>query len=109
MHGGTGEGDATPGPGGGGGGGQWGATPSTTPSGGRKNRWDQTPGESARDGGVTPGWGAETPRDIKMDLAERLMDETPGASKRRSRWDMTPADTPGILLFDSLLVIDYKV
>lgn len=42
---------------------------------------------------MTPGWGSETPRDIKMDLSERA-DETPGASKRRSRWDLTPAQTP---------------
>ena len=42
---------------------------------------------------MTPGWGSETPRDIKMDLSERA-EETPGASKRRSRWDLTPAQTP---------------
>jgi splicing factor 3B subunit 1 len=42
---------------------------------------------------MTPGWGSETPRDIKIDMSERT-DETPGASKRRSRWDLTPAQTP---------------
>ena len=41
-------------------------TPSQTP---RRNRWDETPRESVRgDGGLTPAWGAETPRDTKMDL-----------------------------------------
>lgn len=69
---------------------QWDATPSQTP---RRNRWDETPKESVRDGGMTPGWGSETPRDIKMDLSERA-EETPGASKRRSRWDLTPSQTP---------------
>ncbi|MCP9258528.1 Splicing factor 3B subunit 1 [Dirofilaria immitis] len=68
----------------------WDATPSTqTP---RRNRWDETPHESVRDGmtpsardGMTPGWGAETPRDA----------QTPSESKRRSRWDLTPsAATP---------------
>ncbi|KAI1729329.1 splicing factor 3B subunit 1 domain-containing protein [Ditylenchus destructor] len=71
---------------------QWDATPSQTP--GRRNRWDETPKESVRDGGLTPGWGAETPRDIKTDFIEPKAEETP-SSKRRSRWDLTPSQTPG--------------
>lgn len=51
-------------------------------------------GDSMRDGGMTPGWGAETPRDLKSDLLEPKLEETPGASKRRSRWDLTPSQTP---------------
>ncbi|KAL3090250.1 hypothetical protein niasHS_006702 [Heterodera schachtii] len=82
-----GAGDATPAAGK-----QWDATPSQTP---RRNRWDETPKESVRDGGMTPGWGSETPRDIKVDMSERS-EETPGASKRRSRWDLTPAQTPAV-------------
>uniref|UniRef100_A0A915D6S8 Splicing factor 3B subunit 1 domain-containing protein n=1 Tax=Ditylenchus dipsaci TaxID=166011 RepID=A0A915D6S8_9BILA len=74
------------------GGKQWDATPSQTP---RRNRWDETPKESERDGGLTPGWGAETPRDLKTDIGEPKVEETPGASKRRSRWDLTPSQTPG--------------
>ncbi|KAH7724663.1 splicing factor 3B subunit 1 [Aphelenchoides avenae] len=61
----------------------------------RRNRWGETPKESVRDGGLTPGWGAETPRDIKVDLHEPKIEDTPGASKRRSRWDMSPSATPG--------------
>lgn len=72
---------------------QWDQTPSETPASTRKNRWDETPKESVRDGGLTPGWGAETPRDIKADF-ETKVEETPGASKRRSRWDLTPSQTP---------------
>ncbi|KAI1721248.1 splicing factor 3B subunit 1 domain-containing protein [Ditylenchus destructor] len=71
----------------------WDSTPSQTP-GGRRNRWDETPKESVRDGGLTPGWGAETPRDIKTDLIEPKAEDTP-SSKRRSRWDLTPSQTPG--------------
>jgi splicing factor 3B subunit 1 len=71
---------------------QWDATPSQMP---RRNRWDETPKESMRDGGMTPGWGSETPRDIKQDMSERVED-TPGASKRRSRWDLTPTQTPAV-------------
>lgn len=42
---------------------------------------------------MTPGWGSETPRDIKVDVSDRA-EETQGASKRRSRWDLTPSQTP---------------
>lgn len=72
---------------------QWDQTPSETPASARRNRWDETPKESVRDGGLTPGWGAETPRDIKTDFDSKI-EETPGASKRRSRWDLTPSQTP---------------
>uniref|UniRef100_A0A0N5AXL9 TOG domain-containing protein n=1 Tax=Syphacia muris TaxID=451379 RepID=A0A0N5AXL9_9BILA len=74
----------------------WDATPTTqTP---RRNRWDETPRESVRDGmtpaGMTPGWGAETPRDTRT-TEDIKVEETPGESKRRSRWDLTPsAATP---------------
>ncbi|VDN21953.1 unnamed protein product [Gongylonema pulchrum] len=77
----------------------WDATPSTqTP---RRNRWDETPRESVRDGmtpsareGMTPGWGAETPRDARA-FDDVKIEETPSESKRRSRWDLTPsAATP---------------
>uniref|UniRef100_A0A915PYR5 TOG domain-containing protein n=1 Tax=Setaria digitata TaxID=48799 RepID=A0A915PYR5_9BILA len=77
----------------------WDATPSTqTP---RRNRWDETPHESVRDGmtpsareGMTPGWGAETPRDARA-FEDVKIEETPSESKRRSRWDLTPsAATP---------------
>ncbi|VDN52048.1 unnamed protein product [Dracunculus medinensis] len=69
----------------------WDATPTTqTP---RRNRWDETPKESVRDG-MTPGWGAETPRDTRT-FEDAKVEETPGESKRRSRWDLTPsAATP---------------
>ncbi|EYB91681.1 hypothetical protein Y032_0203g1834 [Ancylostoma ceylanicum] len=67
------------------------STPSTqTP---RRNRWDETPRESVRDpGAMTPGWGMDTPArgagdDVKVE-------DTPSASKRRSRWDLTPSQTP---------------
>ncbi len=84
--------DATPASGGGGDK-QWDATPAKTP---RRNRWDETPKESVRgDGGLTPGWGAETPRDLRSDLIDAKLEDTPGASKRRSRWDLTPTQTPG--------------
>ncbi|KAK5966793.1 hypothetical protein GCK32_002816, partial [Trichostrongylus colubriformis] len=67
------------------------STPSTqTP---RRNRWDETPRESVRDaGGMTPGWGMDTPArtdDVKVE-------DTPSASKRRSRWDLTPSQTPAV-------------
>ncbi|KAM7436382.1 Splicing factor3B subunit 1 [Porites harrisoni] len=83
------------------------ATPSATPgnttpgiSSTRRNRWDETPkterGETpghSTPGHATPGW-AETPR------TDRTGAETPGAtptpgSKRRSRWDETPASQMG--------------
>ncbi|XP_073236837.1 splicing factor 3B subunit 1-like isoform X1 [Porites lutea] len=83
------------------------ATPSATPgnttpgiSSTRRNRWDETPkterGETpghTTPGHATPGW-AETPR------TDRTGAETPGAtptpgSKRRSRWDETPASQMG--------------
>ncbi|KAL5007606.1 hypothetical protein ScPMuIL_016412 [Solemya velum] len=73
----------------------------TTPSA-RKNRWDETPKTEretpghATPGHTTPGHGgwAETPRtDRGGDLIQDT--PTPGASKRRSRWDETPGATPG--------------
>uniref|UniRef100_A0A1I8H332 SF3b1 domain-containing protein n=1 Tax=Macrostomum lignano TaxID=282301 RepID=A0A1I8H332_9PLAT len=58
------------------------ATPSATTPMGRRNRWDEaTPG----------GWG-ETPRADRT--AADLIQETPQAGKRRSRWDETPGETP---------------
>lgn len=80
------------------------ATPSSgakvfdaTPSQTRRNCWDETPKESVRDGGLTPGWGAETPmHDFKQETIDRKIDDTPGASKRRSRWDLTPSQTPAV-------------
>ncbi|CAI4221070.1 unnamed protein product [Auanema sp. JU1783] len=67
---------------------RWDSTPAAqTP--GRRNRWDETPKESGMDGSMTPGWGMETPaRD------DSKIEDTPSASKRRSRWDLTPAQTP---------------
>lgn len=68
-----------------------------TPSQSGRNRWDQTPKESVRNGGLTPGWGVETPmHDFKHEIMDRKVEETPGASKRRSRWDLTPSQTPGM-------------
>ncbi|XGW14774.1 hypothetical protein V3C99_000779 [Haemonchus contortus] len=66
------------------------STPSTqTP---RRNRWDETPRESVRDaGGMTPGWGMDTPARATDDVK---VEDTPSASKRRSRWDLTPSQTP---------------
>ncbi|VDO96481.1 unnamed protein product [Heligmosomoides polygyrus] len=66
-------------------------TPSTqTP---RRNRWDETPRESVRDaGGMTPGWGMDTPARGTTDDVK--IEDTP-SSKRRSRWDLTPSQTPG--------------
>lgn len=74
------------------------ATPSA-----RRNRWDETP---RTDRGETPGHGgmsswAETPRTDRGGASERggvdLIQETPtpGASKRRSRWDETPLKAAG--------------
>lgn len=84
---------------------QWAETPGhATPAGGmstRRNRWDETPRVDSLNaaGAMTPGWGsgAETPRIIQPhgDVPEVKPSETPGtAAKRRSRWDLTPAQTP---------------
>jgi len=62
---------------------------------GKRNRWDETPKteRGAGAGEYTPGLGsgwAETPRtDRGTDLVSET--PTPSASKRRSRWDETPA------------------
>lgn len=69
-----------------------------TPSA-RRNRWDETPRtERETPGHTTPGghhagW-AETP---KTDRGGDLIEDTPtpGASKRRSRWDETPGAQAG--------------
>lgn len=45
------------------------------------------------DGGLTPGWGAETPYESKSDTIDIKAESTP-SSKRRSRWDLTPSQTP---------------
>ncbi|XP_076824683.1 splicing factor 3B subunit 1-like [Clavelina lepadiformis] len=67
-------------------------TPGGTPST-RKNRWDETPKTERETPGRSMGW-AETPG--RQDRAEDSIRETPGASKRKSRWDLTPAAaTPG--------------
>ncbi|KAI6178396.1 Splicing factor 3B subunit 1 [Aphelenchoides besseyi] len=81
-----GAGDATPASGE-----NWGTTPSQSV---RRNRWDETP-KVQPDGGLTPGWGAETPYESKTDVAEAKVEAaaTP-SSKRRSRWDLTPSETP---------------
>lgn len=69
---------------------RWDATPAAqTP---RRNRWDETPKESVRDGGMTPGWGMETPARGGDDGVK--IEDTPSMSKRRSRWDLTPSQTP---------------
>lgn len=69
-----------------------GATPGGTPST-RKNRWDETPKTERETPGRSMGW-AETPG--RVDRAEDSVRDTPGASKRKSRWDLTPAAaTPG--------------
>ena len=72
------------------------ATPGGTPAtatGGRKNRWDETPKTERETPGRTLGW-AETPGRVSEDK----VGDTPsgsGTSKRRSRWDLTPtAATP---------------
>uniref|UniRef100_H2YG73 Uncharacterized protein n=1 Tax=Ciona savignyi TaxID=51511 RepID=H2YG73_CIOSA len=59
----------------------------------RKNRWDETPKTERETPGRSMGW-AETPG--RTDRAEDSVRDTPGASKRKSRWDLTPAAaTPG--------------
>ncbi|CAD6188596.1 unnamed protein product [Caenorhabditis auriculariae] len=69
---------------------RWASTPAAmTP---RRNRWDETPKDSVRDGGMTPGWGMETPAHGAHDDVK--VEDTPSASKRRSRWDLTPSQTP---------------
>ena len=69
-----------------------GATPGGTPSM-RKNRWDETPKTERETPGRSMGW-AETPG--RQDRGEDSIRDTPGASKRKSRWDLTPAAaTPG--------------
>uniref|UniRef100_H2YG70 Splicing factor 3B subunit 1 domain-containing protein n=1 Tax=Ciona savignyi TaxID=51511 RepID=H2YG70_CIOSA len=60
----------------------------------RKNRWDETPKTERETPGRSMGW-AETPG--RTDRAEDSVRDTPGASKRKSRWDLTPAAaTPGM-------------
>nr|CAG4638228.1 EOG090X00GC [Cyclestheria hislopi] len=79
----------------------WDATPGhATPSvdemkSSKRNRWDETP-KTERGGveftpGLASGW-AETPR-TDRGMGGDLIQETPtpSASKRRSRWDETPA------------------
>lgn len=78
-----------------------GETPAFKSSAVRRNRWDETP-KTERD---TPSTGqlsswAETPkmdRGETDDLAFSSGAETPSASKRRSRWDETPAMTPSMM------------
>ncbi|KAI6182587.1 Splicing factor 3B subunit 1 [Aphelenchoides bicaudatus] len=68
----------------------WGATPSQSV---RRNRFDDKTG--IVDGGLTPGWGAETPFDSKVDIVEAKVEASATPStKRRSRWDLTPSQTP---------------
>lgn len=90
---------------------QWEPTPMHAGSGGetpafkasvtRRNRWDETP-KTEREtpaAGQLSGW-AETPkmdRDDTEELAFSAGAETPSASKRRSRWDETPAMTPSMM------------
>lgn len=64
----------------------WGTTPAAgqelgaTPSQSvRRNRFDDK-----LDGGLTPGWGAETPYESKVDMAEVKVDTT-SSTKKRSR------------------------
>uniref|UniRef100_A0A6M2DTF6 Putative splicing factor 3b subunit 1 n=1 Tax=Xenopsylla cheopis TaxID=163159 RepID=A0A6M2DTF6_XENCH len=72
----------------------------------RRNRWDETPKTERETPGHNSGW-AETPRTDRMssDVGGGVIIQdtpTPGASKRRSRWDetpsaaMTPAMTPSM-------------
>ena len=69
-----------------------GTTPGGTPSV-RKNRWDETPKTERETPGRAMGW-AETPG--RLDRGDESVRDTPGASKRKSRWDLTPAAaTPG--------------
>ncbi|XP_039260143.2 splicing factor 3B subunit 1-like [Styela clava] len=66
-----------------------GGTPSASV---RKNRWDETPKTERETPGRNIGW-AETPRADHGDESERIPG---GTSKRKSRWDLTPAAaTPG--------------
>ncbi|ESO05063.1 hypothetical protein HELRODRAFT_99392 [Helobdella robusta] len=60
-----------------------------TPSA-RKNRWDETPKTDRETPGHGGGW-AETPRTDRTGVDLIKETPTPGASKRRSRWDETPA------------------
>ena len=71
---------------------KWSSTPAAqTP---RRNRWDETPKEGGlNDGSMTPGWGMETPARGSDDVK---IEDTPSASKRRSRWDLTPSQTPNV-------------
>ncbi|KAI6241209.1 Splicing factor 3B subunit 1 [Aphelenchoides fujianensis] len=74
-----GAGDATPASGE-----AWGATPSQSV---RRNRWDETP-KAQMDGGLTPGWGAETPYESKTDVAE--------AKLEAAATPLTPSDANGL-------------
>ncbi|KRY79687.1 Splicing factor 3B subunit 1, partial [Trichinella pseudospiralis] len=82
-------------------------TPGTTPA---ARAWDATPGGATPaaaatprhtpshmiSGGATPSWG-ETPRvDHSLDSELKIEDTPSVASKRRSRWDLTPSDTPHV-------------
>lgn len=76
------------------------ATPSTQDKG-RRNRWDETPKTERETPGHNSGW-METPR-ADRGITESIIDSTPGASKRRSRWDevtpsaaATPSMTPSL-------------
>uniref|UniRef100_A0A1I7TWQ9 SF3b1 domain-containing protein n=1 Tax=Caenorhabditis tropicalis TaxID=1561998 RepID=A0A1I7TWQ9_9PELO len=71
---------------------KWSTTPAAqTP---RRNRWDETPKDGGlNDGSMTPGWGMETPARGSDDVK---VEDTPSASKRRSRWDLTPSQTPNV-------------
>lgn len=56
----------------------------------KTKNFSDTPGHA---GAMTPGW-AETPRADRGGDAEAKISDTPSASKRRSRWDLTPSETP---------------
>lgn len=65
-----------------------------TPSGGRRNRWDETPtpgrvtdSDATPGGGVTPG---ATPSGVTWDGTPKGH-ATPTPKRQRSRWDETPA------------------
>ncbi|CAH1995277.1 unnamed protein product [Acanthoscelides obtectus] len=59
-------------------------------------RWDETPKTDRETPGHSSGW-AETPRTDRTAGGPDLIQETPtpGASKRRSRWDETPSTVDG--------------
>lgn len=74
----------------------WGATPSQSV----RNKFDEKIGMNLfcvskiiiLDGGLTPGWGIDETPYQKSDIDIKV-DATP-SSKRRSRWDLTPSQTP---------------